>query len=85
MPERGRGSMLVQLNPISKRAKDRVNQHGKIFRLKQKGNAPLLQGNDNSILVESLNDTWRGQKWLGWFEVDKDVEIIAIDNEVNNH
>lgn len=64
--------MQIKLKAFSKRAKDRINQHGEIFRLIQKNKF------NDFILVESLNNTFNKntEKWLGWFEVDKDVEII---------
>lgn len=66
--------MLVTLQPISKRGKDRINQHGDIFELLEKGSNN--GGQLNHILVESLNKTWCGEKWMGWFELEKEVRII---------
>lgn len=66
--------MKVKLKPISKRAKDRVNQHGDTFELVK--DAPKSNCG-HQILVESLNNTWRGAKWMGWFEVGKDVTILS--------
>jgi hypothetical protein len=50
----------VLITPKCKRAKERVNMHGKIMNL-------LRQDADGSILVESLDTTWRHQHWMGWF------------------
>jgi hypothetical protein len=66
--------MKVQLKPISKRAKDRVNQHGDTFTIVEQED---VGGSIHAILVQSLDNTWRGGKWLGWFGVGKDVEIVT--------
>lgn len=61
----------IKLKGISKRGKERIKSHGDTFILKEQG----LE----CILVESLNLTWRGEKWLGWFDLmegRKEVEII---------
>ena len=50
----------VTITPKCKRAKERVGMHGKIMNL-------LRQDQDGSFLVESLEPTWRHQKWMGWF------------------
>ena len=71
--------MKIRLKPISKRGKDRINEHGDTFELikedvdKNKDH----DGLPDRILVESLNNTCRGEKWLGWFELDKDVKIVS--------
>ncbi len=58
---------IVTLVPLTKRAKERVEQHGDRMKL-----VKTMLGN---ILVESLNPTWRGQNWLGWFS-DSEVKVI---------
>jgi len=62
-------NMKVKLKPISKRAKDRINQHGETF--------DLINEGFNIILVKSLNNTWKNEKWMGWFDLSKDVQIIV--------
>ena len=70
--------MQIKLKGISKRGKNRINEHGENFELikedidKNKDH----DGLPDRILVQSLNNTWRGQKWLGWLEIGKEVEII---------
>lgn len=55
---------IVKIKPISKRAKDRVKQHGEKM---------LLQSDyGSSFCVRSLGNTWRGETWTGWF--NKNVE-----------
>lgn len=66
--------MNIKLKGISKRGKERIKEHGDEFVLKQA--MPNSSSKGNEILVESLDNTWRGEKWLGWFEVGKDVEIV---------
>lgn len=66
--------MKVTLKPVSKRAKERINEHGAIFSFIKNGDEDSCLR--NSILVESLEHTWRGQKWLGWFDVGTDVEVL---------
>jgi hypothetical protein len=60
---------MISIKPISCRAKNRVKEHGSQFR--------LVSRKDKKILLESLGNTWRGEKWLGWFEIGLDVEIIS--------
>ena len=70
--------MLVTFKPISHRAKNRINLHGEVFELKQKGR---FHG-ENVILVESLEATWHQvprikQKWSGWFTA-AEIEFESI-------
>lgn len=77
--------MQIKLKGISKRGRDRINQHGDTFNLVQLNEAIPGEKHD-IILVESLNNTFaiKDKKtknktfltWLGWFEVGKEVEII---------
>lgn len=53
----------VNIIPISKRAKERVKQHGTIMLLKETRH--------DRFLVESLDNTWHGQKWMGWFTYEE--------------
>ena len=52
--------MKIQITPITQRAKNRVHEHGSIFKL-------LRTQENGTILVEYLEKTWHGQLWLGWF------------------
>ena len=62
----------VKIIPISKRAKDRVAQHGEKFRMLTMDS---FQGKE-AIFVESLDKTSVGQRnWYGWF----DAEEIDLD------
>jgi len=61
----------IKLKGITLRGKNRIATHGNTFVFKQKGL--------DCILVESLENTWRGEKWLGWFDLmegRKEVEIL---------
>lgn len=58
----------IKLKGISKRGKDRLHQHGNIL--------TLVKQDGNEILVKSLNPTCKGDRWLGWFALNKDVEKI---------
>jgi len=59
--------MNVKIIPKVQRAKNRVNEHGEVMKLH---NESKFQGQP-AILVESLGDTWRGEKWKGWFTADE--------------
>ena len=51
----------VRIIPKSRRAKNRVREHGEEFL------ADLSKCNyPDSILLLSLGNTWRGEQWLGW-------------------
>jgi hypothetical protein len=62
---------IITLKGISKRGKARVNEHGEQFKVVQVQAAP-------HILVESLGNTWRGEKWLGWLELDVEVKLLDV-------
>lgn len=51
----------IKIIAISKRAKNRVREHGEIMQ--------VLAKNSNRILVKSMNKTWNNntEHWLGWF------------------
>lgn len=49
----------VILIPTSQRAKNRINEHGPEML--------LLKEEDDKFLVQSLEDTFKGEKWMGWF------------------
>lgn len=52
--------MLVKIIPLSQRSHNRVNEHGEKML--------LIINHPDRFLVESLDKTWGGQKWLGWFD-----------------
>ncbi len=58
---------MVVITPKCTRAKNRVREHGADMKLVREGS---FQGRP-AILVESLGNTWRGEKWLGWFTSDE--------------
>jgi len=56
--------MFVEIVPITKRARERVKQHGKIMLLVR---IDTFDG-EPAILCESLKQTAAGKKkWGGWF------------------
>lgn len=60
--------MTVKIVPKTKRAKDRVRQHGEEMVLKKRGR---FRGKP-AILVVSQGKTWSGnQHWQGWFTEDE--------------
>lgn len=59
----------VKVMPITKRAKDRVNQHGEYMFLCS------ASARDGKVLLRSERKTWRGEFWKGWFELDVEVRI----------
>jgi len=58
----------ITIVPTSKRAKDRVRQHGEEMELVRRD-----RFNDKpAVLVKSVNKTWSGnQHWTGWFTEDE--------------
>lgn len=59
----------VKLYPKSKRAKSRVFEHGEVMN--------LIRETNDSFLLESLNDTCKGEKWLGWF-TDGEIDFEEV-------
>ena len=60
----------MKIIPRSKRAKDRVKQHGEDMELVKHGRFDNLP----AVLVKSQEKTWSGgQHWFGWFT---DAEIV---------
>jgi hypothetical protein len=57
----------VKITAISKRAKDRVQQHGEYM--------ILVRANQGKVLLRSERKTWRGEFWMGWFENGSEVKI----------
>jgi len=68
----------VKIIPKQKRAKDRINSHGKFMSLLD---VDFFRG-DKSFFVESLDETFRVNKnlkttWSGWFSFSEaDFEIV---------
>ena len=61
----------IKIVPTSRRAKDRVRQHGDEMELVKKGK---FRG-QLAIFVRSLGPTWSGnQHWQGWF-TDDEIEM----------
>jgi hypothetical protein len=59
---------FVTATPTSKRAKERVRQHGPVFRLLRHDTFKGKPG----TLVESLHTTWAGgRRWTGWLTTDE--------------
>lgn len=58
---------LIQIIPKSKRARNRIHEHGEVMELVERG---TFQG-QRAIRVMSLRETWgspgRKQNWHGWF------------------
>jgi hypothetical protein len=51
--------MQVEIIPKSKRARETIEHHGKIMN--------LCDDREDKFLVQSLDETWNGMKWFGWF------------------
>jgi len=70
--------MNIRILPKSKRAKNRIREHGEIMTLKDDGFRSGVKG----ILVESTHKTWSLNSqiqthWMGWFsEIEADWEMI---------
>lgn len=61
---------LVKVIPKSKRSKERVMRHG--------AEMTVCRELPNKVLLESLNDTWHGEKWKGWF-TEEEATVQEID------
>jgi hypothetical protein len=63
--------MKVRILPKSKRAKDRVQQHGSVMN--------FVKTSGDKFLVESLEGTFRkGEKWTGWFDMETEAGYKEI-------
>jgi hypothetical protein len=58
--------MRVKIVPKSKRAKERIQVHGAVM--------VLVDDKTTAFLVESEGDTWRGEKWKGWFRYEDEAD-----------
>lgn len=71
---------LVKIMPISKRAKNRVKEHGGIME--------ILVDKANSFMVRSVNDSWKypnGEtgKWLGTFtKLEAQWEEVCVHKNI---
>jgi len=63
----------VRILPKTQRAKNRVHEHGEVMILKN------TNPNGGSY-VESLRNTWQGEKWAGWFKKEE-ADIIEIEEK----
>jgi hypothetical protein len=63
----------VRVLAKSQRAKSRIREHGELMWLEQE--------KDEKFLVRSLNKTWRGEEWLGWFELKTDATFEIVKEE----
>ena len=63
--------MRIEIVPKSKRAKDRIAQHGRIMELREQ--------EEGKFLVESLEATWSGMKWVGWF-TEQEATFRKLDH-----
>jgi hypothetical protein len=57
---------LVVVLPKTKRAKDRIAQHGKVMKVVREAQGAW----GDIVLVKSLRKTDKGGHWLGWFPAD---------------
>jgi hypothetical protein len=69
----GKRFMKVRILAKRKRAKERVRSHGEIMELVDPMILGLTGGNEGSgrFLVRSLGKSWRGENWLGWFDLNE--------------
>jgi hypothetical protein len=66
--------MKVRVIPKSKRAEERVKAHGQVMLLEQ------IKG--DKFLVKSLNKTWRGEEWLGWFDTNTEASFKEVKEKI---
>lgn len=72
--------MKIRLIPKSRRAKNRVAEHGNQFTLMREEN----RNGKKCILVESLFESWKlkvgvMQHWVGWFdETEAEWEKVNV-------
>jgi hypothetical protein len=61
----------VKVIPRSKRAEERVKQHGNVME--------LIQVKGDRFLVKSLEPTMKGKEhWLGWFQMETEARMKEI-------
>ena len=66
----------VKVIPRSKRADERVKQHGNIME--------LIQVKGDRFLVKSLERTMKGNDyWMGWFELEVDARFKALNQKAS--
>ncbi len=63
---------MINVEPISRRAKNRVREHGSTFRVRTTGIIGGMEDDPNDILCVSMDGTWSG-----WFEVGVDIKILV--------
>jgi len=64
----------VKILPKSKRASDRITQHGEVMMKEdEKG---------DMFFVRSLNKTFRGEEWAGWFNQKTEAGFKVIKESV---
>jgi len=62
---------VIKIEAVSQRAKNRVREHGNTFTVRATGTVGL-----NTHIADVLAVSMDGN-WFGWFEVDKDIKIVA--------
>lgn len=65
--------MKIKVVPTSRRAKNRVNEHGEIME--------LIEERPDKFLVKSLNKTWNKNTdfWMGWFNRENEAIFVGVE------
>jgi hypothetical protein len=64
----------IKVIPRSKRAEERVKQHGNVME--------LMQVKGDRFLVKSIGKTMKGDDhWIGWFQLESDARYKEIFNK----
>lgn len=66
--------LLITICPKNSRARNRQKEHGPIFR--------LIKEDLTHFLVESLNPTWCGVQWTGWFKKETEATFEEFKEKV---
>jgi hypothetical protein len=64
--------MLIQIIPKSIRAKNRTKEHGEVM--------CLTKETPTHFLVISLDNTWQGVQWMGWFNKETEATYKKAEN-----
>lgn len=77
---------VVEIIPISKRMKDRINSHGRQM-IVMAVDSITIDGLEYDLLLESLRDTFSmgngvpKTRWSGWVSLKRDCTLREVVNE----
>jgi len=63
--------MRVKIIPKSIRARNRMKEHGEEM--------ILVMEHPDAFMVRSIDKTYRGDHWMGWFQKDKEATYERVE------